>query len=341
MNILLVDDHRVLADALKSLLETQVDFNVVAIAQDVQGAMRCCDELEKLDLILMDVNLSENGPNGLQLTKQIKNKFPEIKILICSMHEEKAFIQQAKRVGADGYISKNVSGFETMRTIREVGNGNEAWPFDGLEDMPIEKQPTPTEMHVLKYIDKRLTTPQIGVELAMLETTVSTHRHHIMQKYNLRTQGELFDFAKHCMELYGPPPDPIFSKVLEVHRIQFKEKDVNLEFEGETDGFDNRTTQALSRVVEEEYSNIKDSKKKEKIINAVKNVYIELRRSSSQITFTIRNDGSCSEKLIENVSLKKILEAIGGGLTSTTGGAVVVTLRSKRLLRQILPWRRK
>jgi hypothetical protein len=197
-------------------------------------------------------------------------------------------------------------------------------------------------MQVLKYIDRRLSTSQIGIELAMLDTTVSTHRHHIMQKYNLQTQGELYDFSRHCIELYGPPEEPVFSEELESHRIQFKEKlKITLEFVGETDSLDNRTTRALSRILEEEYSNINRCKKDSSTVYPVRNVYVDLRRNSSQIIFTIRNDGIGSEALIENDSLKKILEAIGGRLSSPVSGTVEVTLRSRKLPRQILPWRRK
>ena len=107
LNILIVEDQRLMADGLKSLLETQTDFKVVAIASDVQEALRCCNDLTELDLILIDIHLSDDGPSGLVLAGQIKADFKKMKILILSMYDDTPYIQQAKLVGANGFISKN------------------------------------------------------------------------------------------------------------------------------------------------------------------------------------------------------------------------------------------
>ncbi|MDN5752205.1 MAG: response regulator transcription factor, partial [Nitrosospira sp.] len=173
LNILLVEDQRLMADSLKSLLETQPDFKVIAITSDVQEALRYCNDLAEIDLILIDIHLSDDGPSGLVLAEQIKTDFKKMKILVLSIYDDAPYIQQAKLVGANGFISKNAPGIETVRVIREVGNGNDTWPLNEIEDMPIERKPTPTELQVLKYIARGLTTAQIGIQLAMLEATVS------------------------------------------------------------------------------------------------------------------------------------------------------------------------
>src|SRR5687768_7250884 len=275
LNILIVEDQRLMADGLKSLLETQPDFKVIAIACDEQEALRCCNDLAELDLILIDIHLSDDGPNGLVLAGQIKTDFKKMKILILSMFDDPPYIQQAKMVGANGFISKNAPGIETVRVIREVGNGKDTWPDDEIEDATIERKPRPTKLQVLKYIARGLTTAQIGIELAMLEATGSAHRSNIMQRSNLRTQNDLFKFAEKCMRLYGVPPDPIFSVELENFRAKLREKlNINVEFIGDTEGFNNPITQALIRVMEEAWNNIKHH-------NSTKNVFIELKRYSS------------------------------------------------------------
>lgn len=327
LNILLVEDQRLMADGLKSLLETQPDFKVVAIACDEQEALRRCNDLAEIDLILIDIHLSDDGPNGLVLAGQIKKDFKKMKVLLLSIYDGAPYIQQAKQVGANGFISKNAPGIETVRVIREVGNGNDTWPRDEIEDVPIERKPTPTELQVLKYIARGLTTAQIGIELAMLEATGSAHRSNIIQKSNLRTQNDLFKFAEKCMRLYGVPPDPIFSVELEKFSVKLREKlNVNVGFIGDTDGFANPITQALIRIMEEIWNNIKPS-------SSPRNLSIELKRDSSRISFTIRADGKDEgTSSIKNTgkgsndALKRILEAIGGELLPTDSDSTIIAI---------------
>jgi two-component system nitrate/nitrite response regulator NarL len=329
LNILLVEDQRLMADGLKSLLETQPDFKVVATAHDEQEALRCCNDLAELDLALIDIHLSNNGTNGLVLAGQIKTDFKEMKILILSMFDDLPYIQRAKLVGANGFISKNAPGIETVRVIREVGNGKDAWPLDldEIEDIPIVEEPTPTEMEVLKYIVRGRSTAQIGIELAMLEATVSAHRSNIMQKNKLRTQNELLKFAEKCMRLYGVPPDPIFSVELQKFCVKLREKsNINVEFIGDTEGFNNPITQALIRVMEEAWNNIKPP-------NSTRNIFIELKQNSSRISFTIRADGKAEDAAsIKNIrkgsndALKRILEAIGGELLPADSDSTIIAV---------------
>lgn len=339
MNILLVDDHKVMVDGLTSVLKTQPDFKVIATAHDSQEAISRCNGLTERDLVVMDINLSEGGPNGFELTRRIKKEFPGIKVLILSMYNEIAYILEAKKAGANGFISKTASGLETVHVIREIGSGNDTWPpGHDIDPDNFPPKPTPTELKVLKYVSKGLMTAKIGIELAMPEATVSAHRHHIMQKYNLQTQGELKDFSKECMELYGIPPDPIFAEVLEEYLAKVKEKmNIDVEFEGEKDAFDNPTTQALSRVMEEVSNNIKHRNQSKGAQRTTK-LSMELKRDSSEIRFIILHDGKESETLIRSKgndgyeSARKILKAIGGGLNVTVTDSttcVIAALRPK------------
>jgi DNA-binding NarL/FixJ family response regulator len=318
LNILLVEDQRLMAEALKSLLETQADLKVVAIACSEQEALRCCNDLAEIDLILIDIHLSDDGPNGLVLAEQIKTDFKKMKILVISMFDDPPYIRRAKQVGANGFISKNAAGIEIVRAIREVRNGKDIWPPDG--DIGPEKGPTPSELEVLKYIERGLTTAQIGIELAISEATVSVFRSHIKQKNNLQTQNDLFKFAETCMRLYGVPPDPIFSEELKKFCSKLKENkeksDIDVEYiakyVGEKENLRNRVTRALMRVMDEAWGSVKGRR-------SVKSVHIELEQDSSKLIFTIRNNGRDEDAPVMTSHRKQSIDALNGILENIRG----------------------
>ena len=325
LNILLVEDHQMMTAGIKSVLETQPDLKVIATAANVDEALRHCQDLVHLDLIIMDIYLSKTGPSGLELTRKIKTKFPMIKILVFSTYGQAACVERAKHVGADGFISKNDPAEEIIKAIRVIGKGDDIWSPEWVAKLPIEVPSTKTELKILKYIARELTTAKIGIELAMLETTVSAHRHNIIQKHNIKTQGELFNLANDRMLLYGTPPDPIFSVELKNFEVKAREKSINVEFKSNTDGFTNPITQALLRIMEEAWNNMRSWR-------STKNVFIELNQDVSTIKFTIRYEGrdagtfTKTEVKGSNSTLERILAAIGGKLLPTDGSSIVAVL---------------
>jgi DNA-binding NarL/FixJ family response regulator len=345
INILLVDDHQMLSDSLKRLLNTEANLRVVATAKDGEGALRYCHNYySELDIILMDIKLPAGGPSGLELTEQIKKKYPKIKVLVCSGHDEIVYIQRAKKMGADGYVKKDASGVETVEAINEVIKGNKVWP--PLNEPSIEpiEIPTPTEMEVLKYVARGMQNKQIGVELAMSERTVSVHIRNIKPRYKLKTRGELILFAGKCMGLFGIPPDPQLSGELNNRTGKFKkDTGITVKFDGDNANFNNATNRAISRVVEEALRTIKHHAD-------VKNVCIQLHhRNSAWATLTIcadgtgfkdQNDDGAGFKKAQEIAdeaqdrinaLNRILRAIGGELAfdfPPGGGATLIaTLR--------------
>ncbi len=351
INLLLADDHRLVSAGLKSLIATEPDFHVVATIENPEKVISFCHDHSELDVILMDIGF-ELYPhlNGLELTKQIKARFPSIKILICSMRKEMEYVQRAKQVGADGYVTKDKLDEFTFCAIREIAKGNEIWPpIDSDFDFPPDP-PTPTQMEVLKYIALGMQSDQIGIELAMLEATVSTHRRNIRQKYRINTPGKLTLFAEKCMEIYGTPPDPKLPEELARHTREFKEQ-VNKRNDREVDPVDevtvdvkvadrigelnNATIRALSRTVEEALRNIRQH------ASACK-VSIHLTElNTSWITLTISDDGKGFD--VSHISngasggigaLRRILAAIGGELAiinSSPGSGTTVTATLRRI----------
>jgi Response regulator containing a CheY-like receiver domain and an HTH DNA-binding domain len=348
INLLLAEDDRLMSDGLKSLLATQPDFHVVATIEKPEEAISFCHAHLEIDLILMDIGFKLNRHlNGLELTKQIKARFPGIKILICSMREEMEYVQRAKQVGADGYIIKDTLGEYVFFAIREIAKGNEIWlPIDPDSDPPLDP-PTPTQMEVLKYIALGMQSDQIGIELAMREATVSTHRRNIRQKYRINTPGKLTLFAEKCMEIYGTPPDPKLYEELARHTREFEEQikkatdmkvepaeevTVEVKFAAGITGFNNATNRALSRTVEETLRNIRQHA-------SARKVSIHLTElNASWINLTIRDDGKGFDVAHTSsgssggiAALRRILAAIGGELainsSRDSGTTITATLR--------------
>jgi DNA-binding NarL/FixJ family response regulator len=355
INLLLAEDDRLMSDGFKSLLATQPDFHVVGMIEKPEEAISFCHAHLELDLILMDIGFKQNPHlNGLELTKQIKTRFPGIKILMCSMREEMEYVQRAKQVGADGYIIKDTLSEAAFHAIREIAKGNEIWPrpIGPGPDFPPDP-PTPTEMEVLKYLALGMQSDQIGIELAMLETTVSTHRRNIKQKNAIKTPGKLTLHAEKCMAIYGIPPDPKLSEELARHTREFQEQikkrigtpvesvdevTVEVNLAEEITEFNNATNRALSRTVEEALRNIRQHA-------SARAVSIHLTElNASWINLTICDDGKGFDVAHTHSgstggigALRRILAAIGGELaiSSSPGSGTTVTATIRRTVQRL------
>ena len=122
IKILLVDDHVLIRKGIALLLGNNTDIQVVGEASDGEEAIQLAYQTNP-DVILMDISIP-NGLDGFTATKEIKKNLPEIKVVMLTMHNEIAYIQQAIEVGADGYILKNSQGGEMYEAIHSVYRGN-------------------------------------------------------------------------------------------------------------------------------------------------------------------------------------------------------------------------
>lgn len=135
MNILLVDDHILFREGLKSLLASQPDLNVIGQAKSVQEAVRMTDELQP-DLILMDFGLPDG--TGLDATNLILGKNPGVQIVFLTVHEEDDRLFDAIRIGAKGYLLKNVSPATLLSYIRGAARGEAALTPDMTSKLMTE-----------------------------------------------------------------------------------------------------------------------------------------------------------------------------------------------------------
>ena len=206
--ILIVDDHPMMREGLRTLISREHDLVVCGEAETAAQALDAVANL-KPDLVLVDIALP--GPNGIELIKDICVLQHVVLILVISMHEESLHAERVLRAGARGYIMKQESGPVMMQAIRRVlakriylsdkmsalilenvvGKRTEASPIKRLSDR---------EWEVFQLIGRGRSTVQIAEELHLSPKTVEAHRAHVKEKLDLKTMTELVSFASRWVE---------------------------------------------------------------------------------------------------------------------------------------------
>ena len=210
--ILLADDHDVVRSGLRALLQTSPNFAIVGEAVDGETAVRMAQET-KPDVVIMDISM----PNldGIAATKAIKDKLPDVKVVILTVHEDEEYAYQVLRAGASGYVLKNAGKKDIFKAIESAVSGQrffspgisniivESFIKRANEQPRIDQQPASTsdqpltkrEIEVLKYIALGHTNRQIADTLFLSFRTVNTHRANIMQKLNIHETAGLVRYA--------------------------------------------------------------------------------------------------------------------------------------------------
>lgn len=196
IRILLIDDHPLVRDGLRARLEAVAAFQVVAEAGSAQEALHHAHRME-IDLALMDINM--RGTNGIELTAQFRAAFPQIAVLILSMHDKAEYVMQAMQAGARGYMLKDAPGQDIVRAIETVISGGIYYSAALSEQLHRPAAPglllTARERQILQQIAEGKSNKQIARELDLSVRTVETHRLNIKRKLNIDGQAELIKFA--------------------------------------------------------------------------------------------------------------------------------------------------
>ena len=199
MKIFLTDDHAILLGGLIKILSAEDDLEVIGSAGSVRETL---DELtqKNVDLLITDYNLPDD--DGLTLVRRVKQKYPEIKIIVLSMHDEAHLIKEILKEGVDGYILKKDSHEELVNAVRAVKNDKIYLSSDvntmlvkGLNGTEEQKLLTSREREILKLIAKEYTNRQMAEELFISERTVETHRKNIFRKTGTNNLVGLIKFA--------------------------------------------------------------------------------------------------------------------------------------------------
>jgi two-component system, NarL family, nitrate/nitrite response regulator NarL len=204
IKLIIVDDHQLFIDGIKSLLKNEKEIKVVGEALNGIEAMARITE-EKPDIILLDINMPDM--DGVETTREIRKKFPEVKIIILTMHNQHEFISNLVSEGALGYILKNTGKTELINAIKTVHGGNAFFSkavtetiMNNLHKKPAEEklesvQLTKREKEILKYIAEGLATKEIADKLFISVNTVETHRKNLMAKVHAKNVTGLVRFA--------------------------------------------------------------------------------------------------------------------------------------------------
>jgi DNA-binding NarL/FixJ family response regulator len=199
MRIFLTDDHEILLDGLKKIISDEPDLQVVGSASSVQQTM---DELTRLnvDLLITDYNLPDD--DGLTLVRKVKRKYPELKIIVLSMHDEGHLVKEILKEGINGYVLKKDSHNELINAIYAVKNDKIYLSSDinnilmkGLHGEGEQKLLTDREREILVLISKEYTNRDIAEELFISERTVETHRKNIFRKTGTNNMVGLIKYA--------------------------------------------------------------------------------------------------------------------------------------------------
>ncbi len=204
IQILIADDHGVLRAGLRTLLNAEPNLEVVGEASDGDTVLRLANELRP-DIVLLDISMP--GPGGIEVTRQLKESLPELRVLILTAHEDESMLREAVQAGAAGYIIKRAVESELINAILSVSRGDlyvhpamtrallkETSLFPSVPEPSVESL-TPREIEVLRLIAKGYTNGQIAKELSLSVRTVESHRANLMGKLELRSRVELVRYA--------------------------------------------------------------------------------------------------------------------------------------------------
>ena len=196
INILIVDDHPIVAEGIRKLIQDSQAANVVGVA----GTGKACMDFlrwEKPDLILLDINLPDIS--GIELCKMIKDKYESSKILALTTFNERSCIVNMMKNGADGYVLKNSDTEEIIEAINEVHKGRKYLCDNAAAVMKKtsanELLLTNREKEVLKLIAEGFTNQEIAEKLFISPLTVDSHRKNLITKLEARNTASLIKIA--------------------------------------------------------------------------------------------------------------------------------------------------
>ena len=205
LRILLADDHQVMRDGLKLLINAQPDMEVVGESEDGLAAWRQAKDALP-DVVLMDVSMPQMG--GAKATEKIKRECPQVKILALTAHEDRSYVSQLLEAGASGYMLKVAASGDLINAIRVVAAGGvyldpavadkvlhtyrRGKPPKGVaQGAPLSRR----EEEVLRLIAQGYINKEIAARLLISIKTVDTHKTRAMEKLGLRSRAEIVRYA--------------------------------------------------------------------------------------------------------------------------------------------------
>lgn len=202
IKVIIADDHHIVLDGLESLIKATEDIEVIGLAYNGHHAFKIL-ELNQLDVDIAILDIEMPVMDGLEATRKIKAEYPNIKVLILTMYNDKSFIKEIIAAGASGYILKNKGSNELVNAIRAIYQGEEYFSksvtdtlIKSIQEEKQDKKKTASkltkrEREVLELIGKGMTSKEVSDELCIATTTVETHRRHLIDKLDVKNSKEL------------------------------------------------------------------------------------------------------------------------------------------------------
>jgi two-component system response regulator NreC len=204
-SIVLADDHHVVRQGLRALLQAESDFRIVGEAADGLTTLRMAEEVQP-DVLVLDLMMP--GLSGLEVTRQLTERSVATRVIILSMYANEAYVLEALRHGAVGYVLKRSTADELVRAVREVLAGRRYLSpplseraiqtyLDKAREAPPDayEMLTARERQVLHLVAEGHTSAEIASRLSISPRTVEMHRANLMRKLELRSQADLIRFA--------------------------------------------------------------------------------------------------------------------------------------------------
>lgn len=218
IKLMLVDDHDVVRTGLRSYLETQPGFEVIAEAKNGLQALEKAREAQP-DIVLMDITMPDM--DGMEATQQLKNLYPDCQILVLTVHADKQYFMKMLSIGASGYLTKQAAADELVAAIQAVAAGYvylqpalARWLLEDYQQLaktvtlPGPNEDTEKgkdvvtldilsqrERQVLELVGEGFNNHDIGKKLGLSPKTIARHRERIMKKLNMHSRTELVKFA--------------------------------------------------------------------------------------------------------------------------------------------------
>lgn len=208
INIILVDDHYIVRQGVRTLLEMEPDLNVAGETDQQDELLQFLESGQPIDVVMMDITMP--GVDGITLTTTIKRSYPHLHIMVLSMMDHEKYVAQAFEAGADAYLVKNVNRDELLFAINHVAHGNQYICSEiGMkllsQVIKVTKQPlsmealdfqiNSREMEVLSLTADGFTNQEIAERLFTSKRTVEGYRQSLIEKTGVRNSAALVKFA--------------------------------------------------------------------------------------------------------------------------------------------------
>lgn len=200
INIVIADDHKLFRNGMKALIKPGEDMAIIGEASDAKELLELLQKI-KADVLLLDISLPSGS--GLDLLEKVKAQFPALKCIMLTMHEERQYVMQSLKKGADGYLLKEADETELKEAIRQVHEGKKYFK-NKISDMIVESISSPAsitgllterEVEIVKMVAEGKITKEIADILCVSVRTIETYRSRIIKKLGVSNTAEMVQLA--------------------------------------------------------------------------------------------------------------------------------------------------